>query len=514
MTLIIDRAAEDAIFAELEALGRPLTLISEERGERRHRRRRRPGAGGDRPDRRLAERQARHALLRALDRGGGGPTHGRRRLRLRARPRQRRGVVGRARRRRLPGRRAACGCDPDAAARDAGRSRRRRPAARLAAPRPSPRPAPRAYGRSGRWPSRCAGSRPGGSTRCHACAPSARSTLAAGAADRARGGRRGAFPDGGAEPSAPGSTSTCARVWPGRPRPSCSSVWPRLAPRPFGYARGDMARLRKSRLLWPGHPPPTARQGFRVPGRRRPQGERGRGARAHLRARRSRRRGRRSGSARTRWATCRPRASTPADASSTSTTRNGASGRTRRSSTTMIEFARSLPAMRERVAVDIEGDELTRERVLACAVRLLERGFFRDRHRGLRRGERELRPRDDAQGARHARPGGRLAFDYPAKSGKRQVVSVVDPASYEIVAALKRRRGGSEELLACKRGRALARREVGRHQRLREGDHGRRLLGQGLPHLERHACWRRWRWRSRKRPRPTKTAASGRRRAR
>src|SRR3712207_1095900 len=32
MSLIIDRAAEDAIFAELEALGEPLTAISEERG--------------------------------------------------------------------------------------------------------------------------------------------------------------------------------------------------------------------------------------------------------------------------------------------------------------------------------------------------------------------------------------------------------------------------------------------------------------------------------------------------
>jgi len=32
MTLVIDRAAEDAIFAELEALGEPLTAVSEERG--------------------------------------------------------------------------------------------------------------------------------------------------------------------------------------------------------------------------------------------------------------------------------------------------------------------------------------------------------------------------------------------------------------------------------------------------------------------------------------------------
>jgi myo-inositol-1(or 4)-monophosphatase len=33
MTLVIDRAAEDAVFGELEALGVPLTAVSEERGE-------------------------------------------------------------------------------------------------------------------------------------------------------------------------------------------------------------------------------------------------------------------------------------------------------------------------------------------------------------------------------------------------------------------------------------------------------------------------------------------------
>src|SRR4051812_36149230 len=33
MALVIDRAAEDAIFAELDALGEPVTAVSEERGE-------------------------------------------------------------------------------------------------------------------------------------------------------------------------------------------------------------------------------------------------------------------------------------------------------------------------------------------------------------------------------------------------------------------------------------------------------------------------------------------------
>jgi myo-inositol-1(or 4)-monophosphatase len=33
MALVIDRAAEDAVLAELESLGAPLTVVSEERGE-------------------------------------------------------------------------------------------------------------------------------------------------------------------------------------------------------------------------------------------------------------------------------------------------------------------------------------------------------------------------------------------------------------------------------------------------------------------------------------------------
>ena len=44
----------------------------------------------------------------------------------------------------------------------------------------------------------------------------------------------------------------------------------------------------------------------------------------------------------------------------------------------MLDFARALPALREHVAADLAaGDALSRERVLACAVRLLDRGFFR-----------------------------------------------------------------------------------------------------------------------------------------
>src|SRR4051812_46479794 len=43
----------------------------------------------------------------------------------------------------------------------------------------------------------------------------------------------------------------------------------------------------------------------------------------------------------------------------------------------MLDFAAALPRMRRRVRRDLRGDGLTRERVLACAARLLDVGFFR-----------------------------------------------------------------------------------------------------------------------------------------
>jgi DNA topoisomerase IB len=43
-----------------------------------------------------------------------------------------------------------------------------------------------------------------------------------------------------------------------------------------------------------------------------------------------------------------------------------------------------------------------------------------------------------------------IGFEYPAKSGQRREQSVVDREVFEIVKALKRRRGGGDELLAHK----------------------------------------------------------------
>jgi DNA topoisomerase IB len=119
----------------------------------------------------------------------------------------------------------------------------------------------------------------------------------------------------------------------------------------------------------------------------------------------------------------------------------------------MVRFARSLPAMRKAVARDLHSEALSREQSLACAVRLLDKGFFRI-------GSEDYAVTNETYGLATMRKehvtldGDLLLFDYPAKHGKRQVRSVIDADVAEVVARLKRRRGGGEELLAYKRGRA------------------------------------------------------------
>jgi DNA topoisomerase IB len=115
----------------------------------------------------------------------------------------------------------------------------------------------------------------------------------------------------------------------------------------------------------------------------------------------------------------------------------------------MLEFARALPRIRRTCAKKLARPDMDRDRVLACAVRLLDLGFFRigtegyaeqHQHYGLATIRKE-----------HVRVDGDVVtFDYVAKSGKRRVQSVVDPAVVDIVTQLKRRRGGGPELLAYK----------------------------------------------------------------
>jgi DNA topoisomerase-1 len=139
----------------------------------------------------------------------------------------------------------------------------------------------------------------------------------------------------------------------------------------------------------------------------------------------------------------------------------------------MLEFARALPRVRRAAARDLRRGDLSREQVLACAVRLLDRGFFRvggeEYAKGVARDADRKRSRGssarplDGNGSyglatferRHVELGedGELVFDYVGKAGKRRLQAIVDPELYAVVAALKRRRGGGRALLAYRNGR-------------------------------------------------------------
>jgi DNA topoisomerase IB len=118
----------------------------------------------------------------------------------------------------------------------------------------------------------------------------------------------------------------------------------------------------------------------------------------------------------------------------------------------MLEFARALPAGRSTVAEHLELPGLPRERVLACAVRLLDRCFFRI-------GGEEYAEENGTVGLAtmrrdHVRLLGddTIRFEYPAKGGVQRRQLLVDPQAFEVLGQLRARRSG-EELLAHRRGR-------------------------------------------------------------
>jgi DNA topoisomerase IB len=117
----------------------------------------------------------------------------------------------------------------------------------------------------------------------------------------------------------------------------------------------------------------------------------------------------------------------------------------------MREFARALPRLRRTVAADIVLDGMPRERALACAVRLLDLGFFRV-------GGEEYAETNESYGLATIRRehvsvgGGEMVFDFPAKSGQRRVQSVRDPEAIAAVEKMRRRRSGPDDLLAYRHG--------------------------------------------------------------
>jgi DNA topoisomerase I len=117
----------------------------------------------------------------------------------------------------------------------------------------------------------------------------------------------------------------------------------------------------------------------------------------------------------------------------------------------MMDFARSLPKLRQQVERDLRRRKISRDRVLACAVRLLDRGFFRI-------GSEDYAEENETYGLatmrkRHVTVNSdSVVFDYEAKGGKRRVQVIGDPAIAGLVKTLRTRRGGGHELLAYRNG--------------------------------------------------------------
>jgi len=113
----------------------------------------------------------------------------------------------------------------------------------------------------------------------------------------------------------------------------------------------------------------------------------------------------------------------------------------------MLELAAVLPAARRGVTRDLRRDELSRERVLAGAFRMLDTGM-------LRVGSERYADAHGSYGlstllGAHARvvDGERVLLDFPAKSGQPWESEIADPDLAVLVARLKRR-GGRARLLA------------------------------------------------------------------
>jgi len=115
-------------------------------------------------------------------------------------------------------------------------------------------------------------------------------------------------------------------------------------------------------------------------------------------------------------------------------------------------MAKKLPKVRLQVAAHLAADEVSRERAMACAVRLIDVGYFRigsdsyvDEH-GSYGLTTLLR--------RHVRRNGEgLRFTFVGKSGIEHDIAVEDPDVCRVVEQMRRRRGGGEELLAFKEGK-------------------------------------------------------------
>lgn len=114
-----------------------------------------------------------------------------------------------------------------------------------------------------------------------------------------------------------------------------------------------------------------------------------------------------------------------------------------------LEVAERLPEVRERLCADLTGRGLTRERVLAAVVRLLDMGMFR-----VGGEESAAREEDPTYGLSTLRPdhvrakGGCVLLEFRGKSGVEHAAGVPDREVCAVLRDLRKRRRGEDRLFA------------------------------------------------------------------
>jgi len=110
--------------------------------------------------------------------------------------------------------------------------------------------------------------------------------------------------------------------------------------------------------------------------------------------------------------------------------------------------ARRLPAMRAAVLEDLAEDAMTVEKACATAVRLLDLGCFRIGSDAYADGDSFGLTTLERRHVRRA--GNTLVFEFTGKSGVDHRIEVDDEPSRQAIESMRRRRGGSDRLLAFK----------------------------------------------------------------
>ena len=111
----------------------------------------------------------------------------------------------------------------------------------------------------------------------------------------------------------------------------------------------------------------------------------------------------------------------------------------------MLEFGATLPRVRKVVLRHLEGTRLTRDRVLAAAIRLIDLGFFRP-------GGEEYAAENGTYGLATIRKDhvtcsrGQLVFDYVGKATQHREQAVADEQVCGVVRSLS---GAGTAVTAC-----------------------------------------------------------------